>query len=385
MARDGDTADHVAEIEAILRDSVHAGVPGLSVAVSSLHKTWTFTSGVSNLRSLEPVDTTHLFGIGSITKIFVAVVVLQLVDEGKLRLSDTVSALLEPGVYRDIVDAGEATVARLLSHEAGIDSWEDDPSWIRDGRGSEMDPSYIWPKTEPLDYVRRPKKTAPEPGRWYYSNTNYTLLGLIIEKVTRSPAESEIRHRVLSPLGMTQTYLEGFESPPSEGLLPSRYHWATDTFRDAAGTSPSFPPMSERLIDCTRSNLSTEWTAGGILSSATDLATFAVALRDGKLLSSESLAVMTEWRPAANGEEMGHGLFRIKRPGGGEWLGHFGGVLGFTAALWWKEGGDCAVVVLSNVGRMHAGNVPSSGSHVVAKSNLLEVASKLVSTSALDS
>ncbi|EXA46423.1 beta-lactamase [Fusarium oxysporum f. sp. pisi HDV247] len=385
MARDGDTADYVAEIKAILRDSADAGVPGLSVAVCSLYKTWTFTRGVSNLRSLEPVETKHLFGIGSITKIFVAVIVLQLVEEGKLRLSDTVSALLEPSVYRDIVDAGEATVARLLSHEAGIDSWEDDPSWIRDGRGSEMNPSYIWTKTEPLDYVRRPKKTAPEPGRWYYSNTNYTLLGLIIEEVTRNPAESEIRHRILSPLGMTQTYFEGFESPPSEGLLPSRYHWSTDTFRDAAGTNPSFPPMSEHLIDCTSSNLSTEWTAGGILSSATDLATFAVALRDGKLLNSESLAIMTEWRPAANGEEMGHGLFRIKRPDGGAWLGHFGRVLGFTAALWWKEGGDCVIVVLSNVGRMHAGNVPSSGSHVVAKSNLLEFASKLASTSALDS
>ncbi|CAI6101485.1 unnamed protein product [Clonostachys chloroleuca] len=384
MARDGDTTDHVAQINAILRESVRAGVPGLSVAVSSVRKTWTFSSGVSNLRSLEPVDTTHLFGIGSITKIFVAVVVLQLVEEGKLGLLDTVNGLLEPGVYRGIVDAGDATVARLLSHEAGIDSWEDDPSWIRNGRGSEIEPSYIWAKTETLDYIRRPKKTAPEPGRWYYSNTNYTLLGLIIEKVTGSSAESEIRHRVLNPLGMRQTYLEGFESPPSEGLLPSRYHWATDTFRDAAGTSPLFPPMSERLIDCTSSNLSTEWTAGGILSSATDLATFAVALRDGKLLSSESLAVMTEWRSVANGEEMGHGLFRIKRPDADAWLGHFGGVLGFTAALWWKESGDCAVVVLSNVGRMHAGNVPSSGSHIVVKSNLLEVASKLASTSALD-
>lgn len=383
MARNGDAADDlVAEIDAILRDSVWAGVPGLSAAVHSSTKTWTFSSGVSDVRTLDLIDaTTHLFGIGSITKVFVAVVVLQLVEEGKLSLSDTVGGLLDPAVYHDIVDAKDATVARLLSHEAGIDSWEDDPDWIRSGRGSETDPSHIWTKTEPLDYIRRPKKTAPEPGKWYYSNTNYTFLGLISEKAAQSTAEVEIRRRILTPLGMRQTYLEGFERPPSDGSPPCRYHWATDTFRDAAGKSPSFPSVNERLIDCTSSNLSTEWTAGGILSSARDLVTFAAALRDGKLLSAESLAIMTEWRPATNGEEMGHGLFRMKRPGGGKWLGHFGGVLGFTAALWWEDGGDCVVSVLSNVGTMHAGNVPSSAGHVVVKSGLLEVASKLASGS----
>ncbi|KAJ6441421.1 D-Ala-D-Ala carboxypeptidase [Purpureocillium lavendulum] len=377
MERSDNSADSSRGILGLIDDSVGAGVPGLSAAVCSSHRTWTFTSGVSDVHSRQPIEKTHLFGIGSITKVFVAVVVLQLVEEGKLRLSDTVGALLDPSVYRDIVDAEDATVARLLSHEAGIDSWEDDPTWIRSGRGIETDPSHIWSKTEPLDYIRRSKKTAPEPGKWYYSNTNYTLLGLIIEKAAQSPAEVEIRRRILTPLGLRHTYLEGFERPPSEGSPPSRYHWATDAFRETAGVSPSFPAVSDRLIDCTSSNLSTEWTAGGILSSATDLVAFGAALRDGKLLRPESLAVMTEWRPATNGEEMGHGLFRMKRPDGRRWLGHFGGVLGFTAALWWEEGGDTVVSVLSNVGTMHAGNVPSSAGHVVVKSNLLELASEL--------
>src|SRR5699024_5320552 len=107
MARNGDAADDlVAEIDATLRDSVWAGVPGLSAAVHSSTKTWTFSSGVSDVRTLDLIDaTTHLFGIGSITKVFVAVVVLQLVEEGKLSLSDTVGGLLDPAVYHDIVDA----------------------------------------------------------------------------------------------------------------------------------------------------------------------------------------------------------------------------------------------------------------------------------------
>ncbi|UNI16566.1 hypothetical protein JDV02_002992 [Purpureocillium takamizusanense] len=380
----GEAADAlIAEINAILRGSVWAGVPGLTAAVHSSRKqkTWSFSSGVSDRRTLEPIEAAaHHFGIGSITKVFVAVVVLQLIEEGKLCLEDTIGGLLAPDVYRDIPDARDATVARLLSHEAGIDSWEDDRHWIRNARGCETDPSHIWTRTEPLDYIRRPKKTAPEPGKWYYSNSNYTFLGLIIEKVAQSSAEVEIRRRILTPLDMKQTYMEGFERPADDGCTPRRYHWATDAFRRDAGVSPSFPSVNEDLIDCTASNLSTEWTAGGIVSSAGDLVTFAAALRDGKLLSAESLAAMTEWRPASNGEEMGRGLFRMTRPGDGRrWLGHFGGVLGFTAALWWEEGEgrDCAVAVLSNVGTMHAGMVPSSGGHVVVKSELLELASRL--------
>lgn len=265
----------------------------------------------------------------------------------------------------------------MLSHTAGVESWEDDPVWIVEGRGKELYPEKIWTKTEPLDYIRRPNPSGPEPGQWSYSSTNYTLLGLVIEEITEKTTESEIRRRILDPLGMEHTYLEGYEKPQPD-RLPRRYHWATEKFRETAGICPSFSEVRDNLIDATGSSLSVEWTAGGIVSSPLDLLKFAIAIRDGKLLSPSSLGIMKAWRPTTGPEEMGHGLFRYESPAGdGRWLGHFGSVLGFTGSLLWKEEGDCAVAILANVGTMHAGKVPSSAFHVLLNSDFFRLASEL--------
>ncbi|KAK5133538.1 hypothetical protein LTR08_007675 [Meristemomyces frigidus] len=213
-------------IDSILRHNVKAG--GLSAAVSSSHTSpYCFQVGLANIAQGEAVDETHLFGIGSIIKTFVAVVVFQLVEEANPGLTDTVGQHLQANVYRDIDDAETATVEQVLSHTAGIDSWEDNPSWIVDA--AKMDIAHIWRKTEALDYIRRPKVAAPTPGTWYYANTNYTLLGLIVEKITQNTAEEEIRRRILQSLNMKQTFLEGFEDSSRKNVA-CRYHHATILF-----------------------------------------------------------------------------------------------------------------------------------------------------------
>ena len=121
-----------------------------------------------------------------------------------------------------------------------------------------------------------------------------------------------------------------------------------------------------------------EWTAGGIVSSPADLVTLATALRAGKLLGPSFLDVMKDWRFAQDSTEVGHGLFRFPGPeGAGRWIGHFGDVLGFNGAWCWKEGGDCVVSVLANIGTMHAGSVPSRGAGLVQESAFLKIASDL--------
>jgi D-alanyl-D-alanine carboxypeptidase len=222
--------------------------------------------------------------------------------------------------------------------------------------------------------------TAPERGNYYYSNTHYELLGFIIESITKNTAEVEIRRRIIEPLAMEHTFLEVFESQ-NKGDIPRRYHFATESYRDTAGMNPALPEVDGgKLIDCTASNLSVEWVAGGILSSPCDLVKFATALRDGKLIGSKSLATMKMWQPTANpASEIGHCLFKIKDSEGNAWLGHFGGVLGFTGALWWKDDDDCVLSVLSNVGTMHAGKVPTSGAHILLETKLREIAFQLAS------
>ncbi|KAF3391067.1 hypothetical protein DPV78_011138 [Talaromyces pinophilus] len=377
--------DLVAELEALLQKSVDRGTPGVSAAVASSDDIiWKSAKGKSDIVGDRPLDSHHHFGIGSITKVFVAVVILQLVDESKLALSNTVNKILNPEVYAGIENAGRASIERLLSHHAGIDSWEDEPSWIVRGRGKDIRNDHIWGKTEALDYIRRPRVTAPEPGQGYYSNTNYTLLGLIIEKITGQTAEKEIRSRILEPLDMDQTYFEGFEEAKHPEHLPHRYHWATDRFRDTAGVAPSFPYVRYNLIEVTPSNLSTSWTAGGMISSVHDLLKFASALRDGRLLGSASKDILKDWKPFPDSsQQVGHGIFRWDSLGTSNesWLGHTGGVLGFSAFLLWREEGDCAVCVLSNVGSVHSGDVPANAVTVVKRSNFLEIAAELAGIS----
>jgi D-alanyl-D-alanine carboxypeptidase len=136
-------------LQSIITKSIGAGVPGISAQITSASKgtLWTCTDGYVDLKIKEPVATKHLFGIGSITKVFVTVVILQLVEEKRLRVDDTVGQLLDQEIYHGIENASKATIEELLSHTAGVDSWEDDPIWIVQGRGKELNPKKIWSST----------------------------------------------------------------------------------------------------------------------------------------------------------------------------------------------------------------------------------------------
>ena len=343
--------------QAFLDQTVSAGVPGITAAVAASNGVvWTAASGIANLATGERMRPDMLLGIGSITKTFVAVVILQLIDEKRLHPDHTAKDIL--GVVVDgLPNADTATVAQLLNHTSGIPSWEDDPTWIRHGRGNLLDAGRIWGKLDTLGYIKGKKRLAAAGKKYSYSNTNYTLLGMIVEKVTGMEAVTVIHERVLEPLGLQDVFVEGFESVP-QNRLPRRYHWATQDFRRAAGVNAAFTEVRAELIDASPSNLSTEWMAGGMLATARDLALYGLALRDGRLLKTESMEFMTDWALVGPDTQVGHGLFRISYPGGFAIVRHNGDVLGFTATLYWIEGVDAVVSMMCNVGAMHAGTVP---------------------------
>ena len=209
-----------------------------------------------------------------------------------------------------------------------------------------------------------------------YANTNYTLLGMIIEQVTGEEAVDEIHRRILEPLGLADIHLEGFEPVPAE-QLPHRYHWATSTFREDAGVNHAFSEVRADLIDASSSNLSVEWTAGGMVASARDLALYAVALRDGRLLEPESMDFMLDWFPAGEGVQIGHNVFRREYRDGLVTIGHSGSVLGFTGSMYWVEGTDVVVAVVANVGTMHSGRVPGSAGSVAQARSFIDQAMKV--------
>ncbi|WP_165494984.1 serine hydrolase domain-containing protein [Actinomadura roseirufa] len=228
------------------------------------------------------------FRIGSQTKKMVATVVLQLVGEGRLGVDDKLGDLLPEVVEKDLVErAGEITVRQMIRHTSGIPDWyaaKPNP----DGTEGE-DPSFdVFDFTtyyRPLDVVKwsRPRPRTGEPGeKFSYSNTNYTLLGLIIERLTGHDLAAELHGRLFGPLGMTKTYLplrppEGIKGPHGHGYYP-----------DADG----------RLRDVDRFNASVGGAAGGVVSTAHDISAFQRAFTQGKLLSPELQRVLTDRLPS---------------------------------------------------------------------------------------
>lgn len=365
------------KLETMLQQAVESGSPGLSAAVADCRGVlWTGVAGAADITTGRPIDRESLFGIGSITKVFVAVTTLQLVEEGRLKLTDTPASILGEQAVAGIANADSATIADLLGHRSGVPSWEDDPNWIRKGRGAEIVPAHIWGKTEALDYIRGTPATGPSRGDFGYSNSGYTILGLIIEKVTGHTAEAEIRRRVLSPLGLSDTYMEGFEAG-QHARVPRRYQFVTPKFRADAGLAPSFAQVRPDLIDTGDTNLSDEWVAGGFVSSTRDLVAFGRALSSGRLLKPESLAFMEQWGPAFRRMDHGHGLFLI-HAGKAALIGHTGGVLGFSAALWWSASGEAIVAVLGNGSGMHAGPTPRKAAALGLDPEFVELAVEYV-------
>lgn len=364
------------KLQNIMEQAVAGGMPGLSAAIADSEGIiWTGVAGKADVVGGELVREDHLFGVGSITKTFVAIVTLQLVEEGRLRVDQTPLEILGADVVGEVPNADVATIAHLLNHTSGIPSWEDDPLWIREGRGAGLDVKKIWKRRETLPYIATTAPIAVPGEKYSYANTNHTLLGLIIEKITGRDVVDEIRERILEPEGLTEIYLEGFQEVPQD-KLPRRYHYATPEFTRDAGIHESFTHVPGGLIDASTSNLSVEWTAGGMVATARDLVKYMAAYRAGKFLKPESMAFVQDWFFSEGERAVGHGLFLIDNPAG-KILGHSGSVLGFTGSMYWHETEDVAVVMLANVGTMHIGQKLPGAYTVVSKSDFFQHAIEL--------
>jgi D-alanyl-D-alanine carboxypeptidase len=376
------TANSQSAEHSLLREldvGLRSGLPSISMAIATRQGVvWEHAVGYADLRARSRAHPGYLYGMGSITKMFVACVIEQLIDEGRLRLDAPISGLLEPAVIAGIPNADGATIAQLLDHTSGIPSWEFDPRWIRAGRGAEMDLGHQWAKAETLDYLRQGRDPAAHPpGEGYaYSNTNYTLLGLVIERVTGADAVSEIHRRLLLPHGLTDISFEGYE-PIDAARLPARYHFGTEEFLQSAGMHVSFRRIDRQRIDVSQSRLGTEWTAGAALATARDLALFARDLRDGRVVSPQALQRMETFKATDDpSEDMGQGL-ALDRYGHETLIGYTGNVLGFGAAVGWLQDEDVVIAVMTNIGAMHAGDSAYFPEKLLKETKLIAAARRL--------
>ncbi|WP_433475924.1 serine hydrolase domain-containing protein [Spirillospora sp. CA-142024] len=307
------------------------GAPGALAEVDDRYGRRVATGGVADIRTGAPVDPRSRFRIGSLTKPFTATVVLQLVGEGRIRLDAPVERYL-PGVVRGADNDGrEITVRQLLQHTSGLPDVLDylTPMDVL------KDPLRHWEARDLVDIaLPHPREFTPGEG-WGYSNTNYLVAGMIIERVTGRPYGQEIRRRVLVPLGLHDTFVPS-DAPGIPGPHPRGY----------------VRPESD-LVDVTRLNPTVGGAAGGMISSASDLNRFLGALLRGRLLRPAQLREMLRARPTgrASGSKYGLGLERLPAKdlpacGDGFW-GHDGDMIGFSARTGATMDGRQATVMVN--------------------------------------
>lgn len=292
----------------LLDNLVAAGAPGVLAFVRSDGETWRGASGLADVATAVPMGSEMRFRAGSVTKTFVAVVILQLIAEGRLRLDERVAG---------------ARVRDLLAHTSGIADLA--------GLPGVMERSW-----QPWELVsaalRQPRVFEPPGSRFSYSSTNYVLLGLLVERRTGRTLEQEIARCILRPLGLLRTGfrpwpgdVHGYMPPVRDGIVRARP--GEDTWGDDASWA---------------------WGSGDLISTAGDLARFYGALLRGRLLPQRLLeAMLTPAVERPNRLRYGLGV-AIVRTRCGLAYGHTGNVLGYVSAVWNDRDGRRQVVVMAN-------------------------------------
>lgn len=309
-----------AGVQAALDEMVEQGSPGVALSYRGPRGSWALTSGVADLDSRRPMPAYANWRIASVTKSLVAVVVMQLAREGRLRLSDHV---------------GAATVRDLLRHTSGIYNYTSDPAY--------QDPELWKDRTfRPADLVAIADQhpATPPGGPWAYSNTNYVLLGMLIEKITGHTLSAEVRRRVLIPAGMTSTYLPT-SFPHILGPHATGYYWSGNAHPD---------DPDPHLVPLTVLNPSFYWADANAISNAHDVTLFWRALFGGRLLPASYVQQMTTAIPTGDPvfDLYGLGLESMKLSCGVRLWGHTGAVQGFGTQTWSTPDGAQQIVLSSN-------------------------------------
>jgi D-alanyl-D-alanine carboxypeptidase len=300
------------DLQAIADGLVDAGYPGvIATRTSPDGVSRTAVAGDADTTTGAPIPADAEVRIGSASKTFTAVVILQLVQEGRLSLDDSVESILPGVVSAPTVDAGRITVRQLLQHTSGLPEYADlvaaDAFAVRDVYRSPRDT---------LDLaLERPVDFAPGE-RYSYTNTGYLVLGLIAERIAQRPLSEQIDERIVAPLGLEHTYLPAPGDRAFRGAHPVGYHI------DAAG----------ELRDLSEADPSWTWAAGAVISTPEELNVFMRAVLAGELLSPELMAQMLDGVPTGEellpGSTYGLGIESTETSCGTVW-GHSGDIPGY--------------------------------------------------------
>ncbi len=329
------------KLRRILRNTVaKQGVAGLQAAVMlPSGETWLGSAGKAEMEPARPIAKDTQFAIASVTKTFIAALILQLAEEGKVDLDAPFGTYFE-----DAPRSKNVTLRQLLSHTSGIYNFWEHPrygvvtdAWYQEPAAEGIRArDHEWTYEEMMGLV---KSGYFKPGKdYHYSNTNYLILRQVAEAVEGAPIHQQLRQRFFEPLGMEHTVYQPAETPAADA---AHGHWNTGSgYMDHTRDSTLVPFMAAVTVAD---------AAGAMASTAQDLATWADALYGGTLLSPESLAEMTTMlQPGLYGLGTDVAVFWGHRA-----YGHRGGIRGYESSMWHFPQSGVSIVLLSNQGNWY--------------------------------
>ncbi len=274
---------------------------GATLGVSIADRgTWIGASGFADAARTTPMTPDDRFRVGSVTKTFTGAVVLQLVDEGVVTLDDPLERW-----YPGFPNGKQITIRQLLGHTSGIYDFLADPSFDESARHQH---------TDMVNVAASHAAQFTAPGAAFsYSNTNFILLGLVIEAATHTPYAANVGSRLFGPVGLADTFVDDDPSTLSyvRGFAAQGAAWVDVTARDSASVA---------------------WSAGAVVSTARDLLSWLTALAGGRVVSPASWSQMTTATVIA-GQAQPYGLammIDLRQPSDRK-FGHDGAIAGYRA------------------------------------------------------
>jgi D-alanyl-D-alanine carboxypeptidase len=337
----GHTATHApatSPLREITRGLVASGAPGAVAVLRTTNEIDGAAAGVAQIRPRLMMHIADRYRIASVTKTFVATVVLQLVAKGRIRLSDAVERWL-PGL---VPNGRSITIRELLNHTSGLFDYDDDRAWVK----SRIEhPGRPWSPRKLVAISTRHRPLFRAGTDWSYSNTNYVVLGLVVEAVTGTTLERQLRDRIVRPLMLSST-----SYPKGTALTGKAAH-------GYLGPAPGLPIPLGQLLDVTSIVSPSAWGAGQMVSNAADVTRFFAALLGGQLLPAAELAAM-KTRVKGVHRKLGvqvaysapYGLgIAIEHTACGMAYGHDGDVPGYRNVVWATPDGRRVATVMVNI------------------------------------
>jgi D-alanyl-D-alanine carboxypeptidase len=310
----------------------NAAVPGIQIEVATPKWTWNSAAGTANPINGEPAKPGMRFLIASVSKTFTSVAVQKLAEEGRLSLDDHIDRWLDPDMVAGIPNGHVITIRQLLDHTSGIADYDEGAINMQELQDPDVPVTY----QASMEQGIRASPLYPPGTNYTYSNVNYILLTLIVDKAAGVPYEDYATRNILIPAGLNDTFFQ------HTNHIPGPHMRAT------------MPGENGTYMDFTDLYILFDRGAGDIVSTAADLNRFHRALREGKLISRASLAEME--KPTPQSGKSGYGLgYTTERIGPANITaqGHTGGYPGsFTFWYYLPEQDTYVTYNINSIGTM---------------------------------